>query len=172
MASWGCSWPVRAWKISWVEPGDDPGRDHSTWQRVGLGLQSEDSVLATKVVQSRSESCPAEQPAYGVLGATGKNKKPECREGHRNDRILDPGSVEVHIRVGTIEGEQEKGWHQERPHNIPSDNASHAAVRGLKLPSPPLRPLAPSDTTPLYSTTASRALRGGVFLARGHSRLF
>ena len=49
---------------------------------------------------------------------------------------------------------------------IPSDHASHAAVRGPELPTPPLRPFALSDTTPLYSTTASRALRGRVFLAR------
>jgi hypothetical protein len=49
--------------------------------------------------------------------------------------------------------------------SIPRDHASHAAVRGLELPTPLLRPFALSDTTPLYST-ASRALRGRVFLAR------
>jgi hypothetical protein len=37
------------------------------------------------------------------------DEKPECREGHRNDRLLDPGAVDVHVRVGTIEGEQEEG---------------------------------------------------------------
>jgi len=44
-----------------------------------------------------------------VRGAAGKDEKPECREGHRNDRLLDPGDVVVHVRVGTIEGEQEEG---------------------------------------------------------------
>jgi hypothetical protein len=101
------------------QPGDDPGRDLSTRQRVGLDLLSVDGVLVAKVVQPRNESCPAEQPAYGVLGAAGKDEKPECREGHRNDRLLDPGAVDVHVRVGTIEGEQEEGERQERNAEYP-----------------------------------------------------
>jgi hypothetical protein len=54
-----------------------------------------------------------------VLGTAGKDEKTEYRKGHRNDRILDPGSVEVHVRMGTIEGEQEEGWRQERPAEYP-----------------------------------------------------
>src|SRR5829696_6807664 len=40
-----------------------------------------------------------------------------------------------------------------------SDQASHAAVRALIPPIPPPSSLAPSVTTPPYSTTVSQALR-------------
>src|SRR3712207_2380139 len=44
-------------------------------------------------------------------------------------------------------------------HSAHSDQASHAATRALILPSPrPCCSLAPSVTTPLYSTTISKAL--------------
>src|SRR5215207_8415761 len=60
--------------------------------------------------------------------------------------------------------------------NIPSDHANQAAVRGLMLATPLLCPLAPSTTLPLYSTTASQALRGEVLLdmrgPRGGGRFF
>src|ERR671912_2074418 len=42
---------------------------------------------------------------------------------------------------------------------VASDQASHAAVRALIPPIPRSCSLAPSVTAPLYSTTASRALR-------------
>jgi hypothetical protein len=74
---------------------------------VGLGLQSTDGVLAAKVIQPPNESCPAEQPAYGVLWAAAKDEKPDCREGQRSDRLLDPRTVDVRLRVGKIEDEQD-----------------------------------------------------------------
>src|ERR687898_2951198 len=44
-------------------------------------------------------------------------------------------------------------------HTAHSDQANHAAVRRLILPFPRPCSLAPSVTTPLYSTTVSQALR-------------
>src|SRR5215213_8366702 len=44
---------------------------------------------------------------------------------------------------------------------VASDQASHAAVRALMPPIPRPCFLAPTVTPPLYSTTASRVLRGG-----------
>src|SRR5829696_8453189 len=47
-------------------------------------------------------------------------------------------------------------------HTAHDDHASHAAVWRLIPPTPGSCSLAPSVTTPLYSTTGSQALRGGV----------
>ncbi len=54
-----------------------------------------------------------------VLGTARDNEKPKCREGRRNDRLLDPRTPDVHARVGTIEGEQQEGERQERPAEYP-----------------------------------------------------
>src|SRR5215210_7867108 len=47
-------------------------------------------------------------------------------------------------------------------HTAHDAHASHAAVWRLIPPTPRFCSLAPSVTTPLYSTTVSQALRGGV----------
>src|SRR3712207_1023190 len=55
-------------------------------------------------------------------------------------------------------------------HSRHSDQASHAAVRRLIPPTPRAWSLAPSVTTPLYSTTVSQALRQ-TLRSRGQNEL-
>src|SRR5215212_9786755 len=47
-------------------------------------------------------------------------------------------------------------------HRVHTDHASKAAARRFLPPTPRSCSLAPSVTTPLYSTTVSQTLRGGV----------